>query len=153
MGKSKFFEDLNIGDSSVSAARTVTETDIVNFAGLSGDYNVIHTDALSARKSPFKHRIAHGLLVLSIGSGLFTTSDLNLAIRANVLALIEIKCRFLKPVFIGDTIHADAVIVDKKETSNPEHGIIIMERTIFNQDDVAVQKFDAVLMIRRRPKE
>ena len=146
----KYFEDLNVGDKSISSARTVTEADIVNFAGLSGDYNTIHIDREFAQQTPYKQRIAHGILVLSIGSGLFTNSDLNISMRKNVIALMEIKCRFLKPVFIGDTIHVEAVITEKKETKKPDRGIVIMERTICNQKDEAVQKLDAILMIRRR---
>ena len=146
----KYFEDLNVGDKSISSARTVTEADIVNFAGLSGDYNTIHIDREFAQQTPYKQRIAHGILVLSIGSGLFTNSDLNISMRKNVIALMEIKCRFLKPVFIGDTIHVEAVITEKKETKKPDRGIVIMERTICNQKDEAVQTLDAILMIRRR---
>lgn len=146
----KYFEDLNVGDKSISSARTVTEADIVNFAGLSGDYNTIHIDREFAQQTPYKQRIAHGILVLSIGSGLFTNSDLNISMRKNVIALMEIKCRFLKPVFIGDTIHVEAVITEKKETKKSDRGIVIMERTICNQKDEAVQKLDAILMVRRR---
>jgi len=146
----KYFEDLNVGDKSISSARTVTEADIVNFAGLSGDYNTIHIDREFAQQTPYKQRIAHGILVISIGSGLFTNSDLNISMRKNVIALMEIKCRFLKPVFIGDTIHVEAVITEKKETKKSDRGIVIMERTICNQKDEAVQKLDAILMVRRR---
>ena len=146
----KYFEDLNVGDKSISSARTVTEADIVNFAGLSNNYNTIHIDREFAQQTPYKQRIAHGILVLSIGSGLFTNSDLNISMRKNVIALMEIKCRFLKPVFIGDTIHVEAVITEKKETKKSDRGIVIMERTICNQKDEAVQKLDAILMVRRR---
>ena len=146
----KYFEDLNVGDKSISSARTVTEADIVNFAGLSGDYNTIHIDREFAQQTPYKQRIAHGILVISIGSGLFTNSDLNISMRKNVIALMEIKCRFLKPVFIGDTIHVEAVITEKKETKKSDRGIVIMERTICNQKDEAVQKLNVILMVRHR---
>lgn len=150
MNDTKYFEDLFVGDKTTSAARTVTEADIVNFAGMSGDYNPIHIDETFAQNSPFQKRIAHGLLVLSIASGLFTNTDLNLSMKNSLIALMEVKCRFLKPVFIGDTIHVEAEIKEKKETSKPDRGIIIMERTVYKQDGEAVQKIEAVLMARRR---
>ena len=150
MSETKYFEDLNVGDRTTSAARTVTEADIVNFAGLSGDYNPIHIDETFAENSPFKQRIAHGLLVLSIASGLFTNTDLNQSMKKSLLALMEVNCRFMKPVFIGDTIHVEAEIKEKKETSKPDRGIIIMERAVYKQDGEIVQKIEAVLMARRR---
>jgi len=146
----KYFDDLNLGEKSSTAARTVTEADIVSFAGLSGDYNPIHVDAAFAENSPFKQRIAHGLLVLSIASGLFTNCELNLSIKNSLIALMEVQCRFLKPVFIGDTIHVEVEIKEKKETSKPDRGIVIMERTVLNQKGDIVQKIEAILMMRRR---
>ena len=90
MSETKYFEDLNVGDRTTSAARTVTEADIVNFAGLSGDYNPIHIDETFAENSPFKQRIAHGLLVLSIASGLFTNTDLNQSMKKPCLNMSRI---------------------------------------------------------------
>ena len=150
MAEIKFFEDLNVGDKTTTNARTVTEADIVSFAGLSGDYNPIHVDAAFAENTPFKERIAHGLLVLSIASGLFTSSDLNTSIKKNLIALMEVKCSFLKPVLIGDTIHVEAEIKEKKEIKKPGRGIIIMERIVYNQKNEAVQNIETVLMMKCR---
>ncbi|MDY6880484.1 MAG: MaoC/PaaZ C-terminal domain-containing protein [Desulfatiglans sp.] len=152
MAETKFFEDLNVGDKTTTNARTVTEADIVGFAGLSGDYNPIHVDAAFAQNTPFKERIAHGLLVLSIASGLFTSSDLNTSIKKNLIALMEVKCSFLKPVLIGDTIHVEATIKEKKELKKPGRGIIVMERIVYNQKNEAVQNIETVLMMKRREK-
>ncbi len=149
----KYFEDLDVGDKAVSLARTITEADIVNFAGLSGDYNSVHIDEISARQTPFGRRIAHGLLVSSVASGLFTNCDMNLSMKRNILALVEMKCRFLKPVFIGDTIHVEAEIKEKKETRKIDRGVLLMDRIVCNQNNEAVQEVGVVLMVRRRTSD
>ena len=148
----KYFEDLQIGDKDITAGRTITEADIVNFAGLSGDFNAIHVDDDFAKGTFFKKRIAHGLLVLSVGSGLFTQSEMNISIKANLIALMEIKWRFLKPVFVGDTVHLEVEVTEKRETSKGDRGIVVMRRTVINQNGEAVQQGDATLMLRRKPK-
>ena len=148
----KYFEDLQVGDSDRTGGRTVTEADIVNFAGLSGDFNPIHMDESHASRTFFKQRIAHGLLVLSVASGLFTQSEMNLSIKPNVMALMDIKWRFLNPVFIGDTVHMQIEITEKKETSKDDRGIIVTKRTVVNQKEDEVQQGEVMMMIKRRPK-
>jgi acyl dehydratase len=148
----KYFEDLQVGDTDRTGGRTITEADIVNFAGLSGDFNPIHMDEVHASKTVFKQRIAHGLLVLSVASGLFTQSEMNLSIKPNVMALMDIKWRFLKPVLIGDTVHMEIEITEKKETSKDDRGIIVTKRTVVNQKGDEVQQGEVMMMIRRRPK-
>ncbi|WDN89939.1 hypothetical protein BuS5_02909 [Desulfosarcina sp. BuS5] len=147
----KYFEDLQLGDQDQTVGRTITEADIVNFAGLSGDFNPIHMDQAFAEKTFFKKRIAHGILVFSVASGLFTQSEMNTFMKKSVIALMEIKWKFLKPVFIGDTIHLEVEIIEKKETSKPDRGIVILKRTVVNQKGDAVQEGDIIMMIRRRP--
>ncbi len=147
----KYFEDLQTGDRDRTVGRTITEADIVNFAGLSGDFNPIHMDRAFAEKPFFKKRIAHGILVFSVASGLFTQSEMNTFMKKSVIALMEIKWKFLKPVFIGDTIHLEVEIIEKKETSKPDRGIVVVKRTVVNQDGDAVQEGDIIMMIRRRP--
>ena len=147
----KYFEDLQTGDRDRTVGRTITEADIVNFAGLSGDFNPIHMDRAFAEKTFFKKRIAHGILVFSVASGLFTQSEMNTFMKKSVIALMEIKWKFLKPVFIGDTIHLEVEIIEKKETSKPDRGIVVVKRTVVNQDGDAVQEGDIIMMIRRRP--
>jgi acyl dehydratase len=98
-----YFEDFQVGQRFTTPARTVTEADIANFAGVSGDFNPIHTDAEFARSTPFGERIAHGLLVLSMLTGLRQRSG---HFEGTIVAWLEIRnYRFLKPVFIGDTVH------------------------------------------------
>jgi acyl dehydratase len=107
-----FFEDFQPGQKASSAGRTITEHDIATFAGLSGDFNQIHTDAEFARATQFGQRIAHGLLGLSIASGLAVQTGI---LGANVIAFREVgEWKFVKPIFIGDTIHIDMEIVEAK---------------------------------------
>jgi acyl dehydratase len=146
----KFFEDLEVGNISKTVGRTITEADIVNFAGLSGDYNPIHMDAEFSKDTPNKQRIAHGLLVWSVSSGLFTQSEMNMAIKKSVMALMEINLRFLRPVFIGDTIHLEVEVIEKKETSKKDRGIIIMNRSVYNQNKEEVQQGRVTVMLKRK---
>lgn len=146
----KFFEDMQIGDEEVSAGRTVTEADIVNFAGLSGDYNTIHTDAEFARGTIAGQRMAHGLLPLSIASGLYTRTAYNAAMMEQLVALTEIRWKFKKPVVIGDTIRVEIKVTDKSDRPGAPHGRVVMLRTIYNQRDEIVQQGEYYLLIKKR---
>src|SRR5690606_37447210 len=98
------FEEFVIGQTVVTAGGTITEGDIVRFAGLSGDFNQIHTDAEYAAQGIFGERIAHGLLVLSIATGLAVQTG---NIEGTMLAFREVEWKFSRPVMIGDTVHAE----------------------------------------------
>ncbi|MCM3636874.1 MaoC family dehydratase N-terminal domain-containing protein [Sporosarcina luteola] len=146
-----FYEDFQIGDKFLSPSRTVTETDVVNFAGLSGDYNLLHMDKEYAKNTVFQERIAHGLLGLSIGSGLFTRTELNQRMSQNLIALLGLESwKFLAPIKISDTIHLEIEIVDKKETSKQDRGIVKFNRKIINQNGITVQEGLTPMMIARR---
>jgi len=150
--ESRYFEDLNIGDKSVSQGRTITETDIVNFAGLSGDYNSLHVDAEFASKSIAGQRLAHGLLVMAVASGLFTRTSYNLSLSESLLAFTEMKSwQFMKPVVIGDTIRVEVEVLEKIDTK-PNRGKVIFKRTILNQRDELVQMGETVMLIAKRNK-
>jgi acyl dehydratase len=125
----------------------VTETDIVLFAGLSGDYNVVHTDAEFMKTSIFGERIAHGLLGLAIQAGLFTRATQAYA----TVAFVGLRWKFKSPIKIGDTIRLRARVVGKKETSKPDHGVITLQRTVLNQRDEVVQEGETDLIVQRRP--
>lgn len=149
-----YFEDLEIGDKVVSPGRTVTEADIVMFAGLSADYMPLHTDAEFSKTSIFGERVAHGLLGLIIASGLFTRTELSAGMRETALALLGINSwKFLGPIKIGDTVHVEVEVAGKRETSNPERGIIIFKRRLVNQRGEVVQEGEMPMMLRRRRKE
>jgi len=137
-----------LGFSFESAGRTVTESDIVSFACLSGDYNRLHVDAEYARTAAFGQRIAHGLLVLSILSGLTTQSSGYRALEPNIVALKELSCRFPKPTFIGDTIHVKVTVVDKTASAKPGRCEITFRREAINQRGEVVVQADFKMLMR-----
>jgi len=143
----RYFDDIEVGEEYESPGRTVTETDIVIFAGLSGDYNILHTDAEFMKQSIFGERIAHGLLGLSIQAGLFTRATLPYA----TIAFAALRWKFKGPIKIGDTIRVRARVSGKKETSKPDRGLITLERRVLNQRDEVVQEGETDLMVERRP--
>lgn len=148
----RYFEDMDVGDTEISMGRTITEADIVNFAGLTGDYNTLHTDAEYARNSFAGQRVAHGLLSLCICSGLFTRTAYNLSMLETLTAFAEIKnWKFRKPVLIGDTIHVEATITEKIDTKpGAENGKVVFHRAIVNQRGEIVQEGDFGLLIKKR---
>ena len=142
----QYFEDIRVGDAYVSPGRTVTEADIVLFAGLSGDYNVLHTDAELMKTSIFGERIAHGLLGLSIQAGLLTRGMRPYA----TIAFMGLDWKFKAPIKIGDTIRVRARVARKKETSKPDRGIVTLSRQVLNQRGEVVQEGETDLMVARR---
>ena len=146
-----FFEDLDIGNTFDSPTRTVTEADVVNFACLSADFNRLHVDAEFAKGTPYGQRIAHGLLVLSVMSGLVTRMQLNLHLEPSLMGLLDIQCRFPKPTFIGDTLRVRVEVAEKSETSKPDRGVVAFKRQVLNQRSEVVVEGDWKLLVRRRP--
>jgi len=150
--RGKTFDDLNIGDTVVTMGRTITETDVVNFAGLSGDFHPEHTHEEYGKKSPLQGRIAHGLLVTAVSTGMVNQTGIT---EGTTIAVLEMKQRFLKPVRFGDTIQAMFQIVDKKETKEPDRGVVFAALTVINQMDEIVLEGEVVLMLYRKgyPRE
>lgn len=144
-----WFEDFEMGLSVVSAGRTITEADVVAFAGLSGDYNQIHTDVEFSKKTNFGRRIAHGLLGLSIASGLIAQTG---ALEGTVIAFREIdQWKFSKPVFIGDTIHVELSVVEKKAVERLGGGSVKIQVDVVNQDGDIVMKGYWTALILSKP--
>ena len=142
-----YFEDVKVGDEYASPGRTVTEADIVIFAGLSGDYNVLHTDAEHMKASLFGERIAHGLLGLSIQQGLLDRVVPGQAIGP----LASVKWKFKGPIKIGDTIHVLARVTAKQDGEQPAAGVVTVERRVVNQRGEVVQEGETDHMVARRP--
>jgi acyl dehydratase len=133
-----FFEDFQPGMKVTSAGRTVTEHDVAAFAGLSGDFNQIHTDAEFARATPFGQRIAHGLLGLSIASGLAVQTGI---LGANVIAFREVgEWKFVKPVFIGDTIRVEMEVGETKAFPRLGGGLVTILANVKNQSGETTMK-------------
>ncbi|MGB9802633.1 MaoC/PaaZ C-terminal domain-containing protein [Desulfofundulus sp.] len=143
---SNYFEDLNVGDRWVSRARTITETDIVMFAAFSGDWYQLHTDREWAARTQFGQRIAHGLLVLSVASGFMDLSE------GKVIAFYGLDhVRFTGPTFIGDTIHVELEVVEKKE-KGPDRGLVKFRQEIKNQHGKVVAVADLLMLMQRKPQ-
>jgi acyl dehydratase len=140
------FEDLQPGDVYRSPGRTVTEADVVIFAGLSGDYNVLHTDAEHMKSSTFGERIAHGLLGLSIQHGLVARG---MPVRFEQ-RLVGIKWKFRGPIKIGDTLHVLSTIAGKEDGDQEGWGLVTMERRVVNQLGVVVQEGETEHLVARR---
>ncbi len=132
------FEQFAIGQVITSPGRTITESDIVSFAGLSGDYNQMHVDAEYCKTSEFGARVAHGLLVLSIASGQAVMTGI---LEGTVLAFREVNnWKFSKPVFIGDTVHVKLEIADLKPMKRLGGGLVIIDVKVINQKDETVMR-------------
>jgi acyl dehydratase len=143
----RFFDEIQVGEESVSPGRTVTEADIVLFAGLSGDYNILHTDAEFMKSSIFGERIAHGLLGLAIQSGLFTRAGIPYA----TLGSGTLRWKFKGPIKIGDTIRVRATVTAKQDGPKPDRGVVTLERQVLNQRGEVVQEGETDVVVERRP--
>lgn len=141
-----FFDDVEVGQQWESLGRTLTETDIVNFAGLSGDFNPIHMDREFARSTPFRQPIAHGLLVFSIGSGLSLYAP-----SMRTMAFLQIReWHFKGPIFAGDTIRVLSKVLEKQVRARGRRGIITWQRQIVNQEIKVVQEGITVTLVEGR---
>lgn len=143
-----YFEEIEAGTSVVTTGRTITEGDIVNFAGLSGDFNQLHIDAEYAKVGEFGERVAHGLLVVSITTGLIVQTGL---MEGTVHAFRELEWKFSRPVFIGDTIHAHLTVTETKPLPRLGGGSATAKVTVYNQHDQVVHRGTMVLLVRGKP--
>jgi acyl dehydratase len=143
----KHYEDFEIGEEAMTAGRTITEADVVMFAGITGDWNELHTNKEFAERGPFKQRIAHGALIFSIATGLSVrlgqTGD-------TVIAFYGLdRLRFVKPTFIGDTIRVRQRI-EAKDERDEQSGIVTMLNEVINQREEVVVSYTAKVLLRRR---
>ncbi len=146
-----YFEEFEAGQKIVSMGRTITESDLVTFAGFSGDYNQIHTDAEFSKESGFGQRVAHGLLGLSVASGLAVQTGL---MEGTIMAFREINnWRFSLPIFIGDTIHVVLEVQEMKAFPRLGGGAVVLELDVKNQRDETVMKGTWKALISSKPSE
>jgi len=145
-----YFEDFEIGRKIITVGRTVAESDIFNFAGFSGDYNQMHTDAEFAKGTPFGQRVAHGLLGLSIASGLAMRTGV---LEGTVIAFREINnWKFIAPVFIGDTIHVEMEVAETKALPRIGGGSVIITLDVKKQSGDTVMKGNWTVLVMSKPE-
>lgn len=150
----KYFEEINVGDTLKTHRRTITEADVVNFAGISGDYFYAHTDKLAAeRHHVFQQRVAHGYFVVSAAAGLFVWPG-----EGPVLANYGMdELRFIEPVYIGDTIYLNLTCKRKtqkeKREDEPRQGVVEWHVEIFNQEDVMVAVYTILTLVACKHQE
>jgi len=142
-----FFEDFEVGAQRQTTGRTITEADIVLHAGQTGDFYPHHMDEEWCRTQPFGRRIAHGTLIFSVGVGLTAG-----VINPHAMSYGYDRLRFIRPVFIGDTIRVTVTIKEKRDGGKrPHHGIIVEGCEIFNQKQELVLACEHLLLVERRP--
>jgi len=142
-----YFEEFTEGTQVVSQGRTITETDIVNFAGVSGDYNAIHTDAEFSKATPFGERIAHGVLVLSVATGLGMQLGF---LDGTAIAFISLEWKFKAPVKIGDTVHLVAQVKQTKAMKALGGGFVIFDARVLNQREEVVQEGTWTVLVKSK---
>ncbi len=145
----KYFEDFEEGMEFLTLGRTMTEADIVNFSGFTGDFNPLHTDAQYASKSIFGGRIAHGMCGFSMATGLLIRLNI---LEGTIVAFYGIdEWRFRAPIKIGDTIHVLAKVVEKKESKKERQGLISFMIDVVNQDGTSVMGGVVKVIMKKRP--
>lgn len=142
-----YWDEFKPGDVFESGARTITEADITAFAALSGDWNPLHCDAEFAKSTQFGERIAHGLLGLTVASGL---GDREGILEGTLIAFLGMEWQFKAPILIGDTIRQRRTVVEKTESRQSERGIMKLKVEILNQKNEVVQEGVRTLLMRRR---
>lgn len=141
------FDQFSMGDVFICQARTVTEADTVNFAGISGDFNPLHTDQEFGKSTPFDGRIAHGVLGLAIATG--QANQLGI-FEGTTIALMVQTVKYTGAVRFGDTIHLELTVAEKKESSKPDRGVVVFETRVMNQQGKSVIEGQWTLMMKRR---
>lgn len=145
-----YWEDLPVGTRYATSSRTITEADVAAFAALTGDFNRVHVDAEYAKGTIFGQRIAHGMLVAAFMAGLTSRSIPNQLMEGALFSVLENRLKFPKPTFIGDTIRVEIEVVEQKETSRPDRGIIGFMRKAINQRGEMVAELAATCLLKRR---
>jgi 3-hydroxybutyryl-CoA dehydratase len=143
-----YFEEFEVGLELETRGRTITETDIVNFAGVSGDFNPMHTNAAYASGTPFGQRVAHGLLGLSVASGLSYQMGF---LEGTVLAFTGLDWKFRDPIFIGDTVRVQVKVAKLRAMQALGGGFVTFDVKVVNQDDKVTQKGEWTILVASKP--
>jgi acyl dehydratase len=142
MNSARYFEQYEIGSVRETLGRTITETDIVMHAGQTGDFYPHHMDAEWCKTQPFGQRIAHGTLVFSVAVGMTAG-----AVNPAAFSYGYDRLRFIKPVFIGDTIHVRVTITERRAAKSPAHGLVVEKCEVLNQRNETVLACEHLLMV------
>ena len=145
---SLWYEELSVGDEWETASRTIDHADVMLFAGLTGDFTMLHTSEEFAKQTPFGRRIAHGLLGQAISVGFFVRLGL---FETTGMAFLNVNTTFVGPIFLGDTVHAKVSIKSKRETKKADRGIVAVRVQLINQRAEVVQDGEQTMMIARKP--
>jgi len=149
MEKSRYFEELIVGEEFRSPTRTIAEYDLYVFAGLTGDLTDFHISTEAAKQSVFGQRAAHGMLLISIANGLYNRIGIT---DETGMALAGVEWRFLAPGFIGDTVHLVASVKEKREITKKDRGLVFWDARLVKQDGTTMCQGQMVRMVRRRPE-
>jgi acyl dehydratase len=145
-----YFEEFKAGEKITTGSRTVSENDILTFAELTGDNNRLHTDAEFSKAGPFGQRVAHGLLGLSLTLGLAWRTGV---LDGTIMAFREInEWKFIKPVFIGDAVHADLNIAETKALPRIGGGSVVLQAELKNQNEEVCMKGNLTILVMSKPK-
>lgn len=142
-----YFEEFNEGMILETRGRTITETDVVNFAGISGDFNPMHTNEEFAKTTQFGKRVSHGMAVLSMATGLAYQMGF---LEGTVLAFTGLEWKFRAPVFIGDTVRVRITVTKKREMKRAGGGFVTCDIQVLNQDDAVTQKGEWTFLMASR---
>jgi acyl dehydratase len=147
MSRGLTFEEFDLGATYKSQARTITESDVMAFAGLSGDFNPLHTDSEFAKTTPFGERIVHGMLTVAISTGMSNWTGL---FEGTTIALMEQNIQYKGAVKFGDTVHLELEVTEKSETSKSDRGIVKFAARMINQRNELVVDMKWALLMKRR---
>ena len=146
--RGRYWDDFTVGEVLATGRRTVDGGDVSRFAGLTGDFNPLHTDAVFAKETPFGERVAHGILTLAVSNG---QQNLSGWFEGTALALLGLdRVRFTAPVKFGDTLHTEMTVKQARESSKPDRGVVTFDVTVNNQRAEVVCTYETSVLMRRR---
>lgn len=145
-----FFEDFSVGGEYSTRTKTIRQVDVAAFSELTMDRNPLHTDSAKMQNHPFGKPVVHGMLVASVGVGLISEMGLT---RGTLVAMLEQKMVYKKPVYVGDTVHVKMEVIDKRETRDPMRGIVTYQYQVLNDSGVvAVEGTNTNMVFRKNAR-